>query len=32
MREFERSGHYPYLEEPEAYCQAVADFVLARAG
>jgi proline iminopeptidase len=32
MREFERSGHYPYLEEPEAYCQAVADFVLAQAG
>ncbi len=32
MREFERSGHYPYLEEPQAYSQAVTDFVLAHAG
>lgn len=32
MREFERSGHYPYLEEPQAYSQAVTDFVLTHAG
>jgi proline iminopeptidase len=31
VREFERSGHYPYLEEPAAYCAAVTEFVLAHA-
>jgi proline iminopeptidase len=31
VREFDRSGHYPYLEEPAAYCQAVTEFVLAHA-
>ena len=29
---FGSSGHYAYLEEPEAYCRAVTDFVLAHAG
>jgi proline iminopeptidase len=28
---FASSGHYAYLEEPEAYCQAVTEFVLAHA-
>jgi proline iminopeptidase len=31
-RTFERSGHFPYLEEPGAYCAAVTDFVRAQAG
>jgi proline iminopeptidase len=29
---FGSSGHYAYLEEPEAYCRAVTDFVLEHAG
>jgi pimeloyl-ACP methyl ester carboxylesterase len=29
---FERSGHFAYLEEPDAYCQVVTEFVLAHAG
>jgi proline iminopeptidase len=32
VRVFERSGHYPYLEEPDAYAAAVTEFVLAHAG
>jgi proline iminopeptidase len=31
IRTFESSGHFPYLEEPEAYCAAVTEFVLAHA-
>jgi proline iminopeptidase len=31
VRTFTASGHYPYLEEPEAYCAAVTEFVLAHA-
>jgi proline iminopeptidase len=31
LRTFESSGHFPYLEEPEAYCEAVTEFVLAHA-
>jgi proline iminopeptidase len=31
IRTFAESGHYTYLEEPEAYCEAVTDFVLAHA-
>jgi proline iminopeptidase len=31
IRTFAASGHYSYLEEPEAYCEAVTDFVLAHA-
>jgi proline iminopeptidase len=29
---FDSSGHYPYLEEPGAYCRAVTEFVLGLAG
>lgn len=32
IREFERSGHFAYLEEPGAYAQVVTEFVLAQAG
>jgi len=32
VRTFAESGHYAYLEEPEAYCAAVTEFVLAHAG
>ncbi len=28
VRVFEHSGHFPYLEEPAAYCQTVTEFVL----
>jgi len=31
-RTFGASGHFAYLEEPESYCQAVTEFVLAHAG
>jgi proline iminopeptidase len=30
-RTFERSAHFAYLEEPDAYCAAVTDFVLGHA-
>jgi proline iminopeptidase len=32
IRTFERSGHYPYLEEPDAYGDAVTEFVLGHSG
>jgi proline iminopeptidase len=28
LRVFEQSGHFPYLEEPADYCEAVTEFVL----
>lgn len=28
--EYERSGHYPYLDEPDRFAREVADFVLSR--
>lgn len=31
VRSFGSSGHFAYLEEPEAYCEAVTEFVLAHA-
>jgi proline iminopeptidase len=31
VRTFPESGHFAYLEEPEAYCAAVTEFVLAHA-